>query len=211
MIILKQSTAATLRMGPAMAIADGVTPVTTVDLTTADQAELLKHSGATVDISAATWAAITGVGGWYDLSLTTSHTDTVGMLTVVVQDASLSTPIFARAMVVPATIYDALVAGTASLPIQSGLKRNAETVISFPMRDTTGAPLTGSTVTVTYAHGTATTFSSTSNSVTEKASGFYHITLTAAEMNSHTIQLRMTGSGGSGTPADNGMTIYTDP
>ena len=72
---LRQGTQVKVRIGPAMAIADGVTPVTTLDVSTADQAELLKHNGvATVDISGATFAAITGVDGWYDLTLTTSHT-----------------------------------------------------------------------------------------------------------------------------------------
>jgi hypothetical protein len=99
-----------------------------------------------------------------------------------------------------------------NVPIRSGLKRNTSTVIRFPMRDTTGAPLTGSTVTVTYAHGTATSFSATSaGTATEAASGFYFITLTSGEMNAATVQLRMAGSGGSGTPADNGMTLFTDP
>lgn len=112
MILLKQSTAATLRVGPALDATDGVTPETTLSLSTADQAEILKATGATVDISGATFAAITGCDGWYDLSLTTSHTDTLGMITVVVQDASLCLPIFVRAMVVPAQVYESLVAGT---------------------------------------------------------------------------------------------------
>lgn len=112
MHLLKQSTAATLRVGPFMDATDAVTPETGITLGAADQAEALKHSGATVDISAATWAAITGCDGWYDLSLTTSHTDTLGMLTIVVQDSSVCGPVFVRAMVLPAMIYDSLVAGT---------------------------------------------------------------------------------------------------
>ena len=111
MIFLKQSTAATLRVGPAVAT-DGVTPQTGLTLGAADQAELLKHSGATVDISGATFAAITGADGWYDLSLTTSHTDTLGMVTVVIQDASVCLPIFVRAMVIPAQVYESLIGGT---------------------------------------------------------------------------------------------------
>lgn len=117
MILLKQSTAATLRVGPFMDATNGVTPETGVTLGAADQAELLKATGATVDISAATFAAVTGVGGWYDLSLTTSHTDTLGMLTVVVQDESVCTPVFVRAMVIPAVVYDALVAGSDNLDV----------------------------------------------------------------------------------------------
>lgn len=112
MVLLRQSTAATLRVGPFVDSVDGVTPETGVTLSAADQAELLKATGATVDISAATFAAITGVDGWYSLSLTTSHTDTVGMITVVIQDSSVCLPVFARAMVLSAVPYDALVAAT---------------------------------------------------------------------------------------------------
>lgn len=127
MILLKQSTAATLRVGPFMDITDAVTPETGVDLSTVDQAELLKASGATVDISGATWAAITGADGWYDLSLTTSLTDTVGMLTVVVQDASLCLPVFVRAMVVPANVWASLVGGTEFLDTSGTVRRNTAT------------------------------------------------------------------------------------
>lgn len=119
MILLKVSTAATLRVGPFVDAADGVTPETGVTLGAADQAELLKHSGATVDISGSTFAAITGVGGWYDLSLTSGNTDTVGMLTVVIQDSSVCLPVFARAMVVPAVVWDSLVGGTDTLHVDA--------------------------------------------------------------------------------------------
>lgn len=112
MILLKQSTAATVRVGPFVDITDGVTPETGVTLSGADQAEILKASGGVVDISGATWAAITNCAGWYDLSVTTSHSDTLGMLTVVVQDADVALPVFVRAMVVPAMIWDSLVGGT---------------------------------------------------------------------------------------------------
>jgi hypothetical protein len=112
MIFLKQSTAATLRVGPFMDAGNGVTPETGVTLGAADQAEILKASGATVDISGATWAAITGAGGWYDLSLTTSHTDTLGMITVIVQDESVCLPVFVRAMVIPAQVFESLIAGS---------------------------------------------------------------------------------------------------
>jgi len=117
MIALKQNTAATLRVGPALHYLDGITPVTTLTLSGADQAELLKHSGATVDISGATFAAIAGCDGWFDLSLTAAHTDTLGMLTLVVQDADAVRPIHVRALVLPALIYDSLIGGTDNLQV----------------------------------------------------------------------------------------------
>lgn len=137
MILLKQSTAVTVRVGPFMDATDAVTPETGITLGAADQAELLKHSGATVDISGATWAAITGCGGYYDLSLTTSHTDTLGMLTVVVQDTSVCLPAPAfRAMVVPAAIYDSLIGGTDTLP--ADVTQWSGTNVATP--DTAGFP-----------------------------------------------------------------------
>lgn len=122
MLLLRQSTAATLRVGPFVDVADGATPETGVTLSGADQAEILKEgSGATVDVAGATWAAITGADGWYNFSLTTSHTDTLGGLTLVVQDVSVCLPVFVRAVVVPANVYDSLVLGTDFLRIDPGV------------------------------------------------------------------------------------------
>lgn len=104
---LRQSTEMKVRVGSAVDATDGVSPESGLTLGAADQAELLKHNGvATVDISGATFAAITAVDGWYDLTLTTSHTDTLGQLTVVIQDSSLMAPIFRDFMVVTANYWD---------------------------------------------------------------------------------------------------------
>jgi hypothetical protein len=109
--ILRKSTQVKVRIGPAVAVGDGFTPVTGLTLSGADEAELLKADGAaTVSISGATFAAITGADGWYDLTLTTSHTDTAGTLDVVINDDSLILPIFARFQVVEQAVYDALYA-----------------------------------------------------------------------------------------------------
>ena len=114
-IPLKQSTQVEVSIGPAMAVANCTVPVTTLALNAADEAELLKANGAaTVDISGGTMAAVTGADGWYDLTLTTSHTDTVGPLTVVINDDSLICPIFAKFMVVEEAVYDACCAASAA-------------------------------------------------------------------------------------------------
>ncbi len=119
--ILRQSTQIVVRVGPFMDATDGVTPETGITLGAADQAEVLKAAGAaTVDISAATWAAVTGASGWYDLTLTTSHTDTIGELVVVVQDASVCLPVFARFQIVEEAAYDAIYAASASPATTSG-------------------------------------------------------------------------------------------
>ncbi len=115
MQILKADTQVVVRIGPFVDSIDGVTPETGVTLGAADQAELLKHNGAvTADISASTWSAITGCGGWYDLTITTGNTDTEGLLTVVVQDSSVCLPVFAHFMVVNANVYDSLYAAAAT-------------------------------------------------------------------------------------------------
>lgn len=119
-VILKQSTEIKVRIGPFVDATDGLTPETGITLGTADEAELLKANGAaTVDISGATWAAITGSDGWYDLTLTASHTDTVGELVVIVQDDSVCLPVFCKFQVVEEAIYDAFYASgsTGLIPV----------------------------------------------------------------------------------------------
>jgi hypothetical protein len=81
-------------VGPFVDVTDGFTPETGITLGAADEAELLKHGSSTVvDISGATWAAVTSCDGYYALTLTTSHTDTEGLITVVVQDDSVCLPV----------------------------------------------------------------------------------------------------------------------
>jgi hypothetical protein len=106
---IRQSTSRVVRIGPAVAVGDGFTPVASLTLSGADEAEALRAAGAaTLDISGATFAAVTGSDGWYNLTLDTTATNTVGDLTVVVNDDSLILPLFARFTVLPAVNYDAL-------------------------------------------------------------------------------------------------------
>jgi len=104
---LKQSTQIKVRVGPFVDVTDGYTPETGITLGAADEAELLKYNGAgTVDISSNTWAAVTGCDGWYDLTLTTSDTDTLGDITIVVQDDSTCLPVFATFSITTANYWD---------------------------------------------------------------------------------------------------------
>jgi hypothetical protein len=104
---LRANTQVKVKIGPAVAVANGYVPVTTLDLSTADEAELFKHDAAAVtDISGATFAAITSADGYYNLTLTTSHTDTEGLLDVVINDDSLMLPIKASFMVLSEAAYD---------------------------------------------------------------------------------------------------------
>lgn len=119
--ILRQSTQVVVRIGPFMDATDAVTPETGITLGAADQAEALKAAGAaTADISGNTWAAITGAGGWYDLTLTTTDTNTLGTLDIVVQDTSVCLPVFARFQVIEEAAYDAIYATSASPATTTG-------------------------------------------------------------------------------------------
>lgn len=116
---LKADTSVKVVIGPFVDVGDGFTPETGITLGAADEAEVLKHDNATtVDISSNTWAALTGVDGYYHLTLSTTDTNTEGMLTVVVQDDSVCLPVRADFMVMNATAYDALYSNAgANLPV----------------------------------------------------------------------------------------------
>jgi len=108
---LKADTATTAIIGPFVDATDGFTPETGVTLGAADAAEILKHSSSTVvDISAATFTAVTDAAGLYALSLTASHTDTEGRLTVYIIDTSVCRPVRMDFLVVNANVFDSLYA-----------------------------------------------------------------------------------------------------
>ena len=116
---LRADTAATILIGPAVAIADGVTPVTDVTLAGADHAELMKHDGTTfVDLTSDSRTLTHKEGGWYTLTLWTVDTDTEGRLTVLIIDTDKCLPIWLEFMVMNQPAYDALyaVAATDYLP-----------------------------------------------------------------------------------------------
>lgn len=106
MRVLKQSTAATVLIGPFLDKTDGVT----------EEAGL---AGAGTELSKAGGAFAAGPtlgthdsDGWYPISLTTTHTNTLGDLTVKVHDAATHLPVWAHFTVLPANSYDALVSGS---------------------------------------------------------------------------------------------------
>lgn len=161
MLWLRQSTSRVVRVGPFVDVSDGATPETGITLSGADQAEVLKANGATtVSIASNTWAAISGADGWYDLTLGTGNTDTLGELVVVVQDLSVCLPVFVRAMVVPANVWDSyfstdklevdLVSMEGVTSAATALRRTYNTVHT----DTAQA---GSTSSITLASGASST------------------------------------------------------
>lgn len=111
---IKADTNTEVLIGPVVAVGDGFTPVTTLSLSTADEAEIIKYGGATpltvTSISANGFAAITGADGYYTLDITTGNSDTEGFLTVLINDDSLCLPVRVDFMVVNANVYDSLFA-----------------------------------------------------------------------------------------------------
>lgn len=114
---LRQSTSRVVRICGAVAVADGFTPVTTLALGAADEAEALRDNTATLDISGATFAAITGADGCYSLTLDTTATNTVGELVIVIQDDSLILPIRRTFQVVEEAVFDAFYVASADLDV----------------------------------------------------------------------------------------------
>ncbi len=118
MLILRQSTSIDIRVGPFVDSVDGVTPETGITLGAADQAEVLKENGAATVTMAGAFVAITGADGWYDYTVATGDVDTVGEIVFVVQDQSVSLPVFVRAYVIEEAVYDALYDATSAGPLQ---------------------------------------------------------------------------------------------
>lgn len=111
---LKQSTAVTIRLGPFLAIADGVTEETGLSPTV----EVSKNHGAFAARSSA--GAIThDSNGWYAVPIDATDTGTLGAMIVKVDAAATHLPVWREFMVVPASVYDALIAGTEWLPVDA--------------------------------------------------------------------------------------------
>lgn len=104
---LAEDTQRVVRICGVVSDADGLTPVTTLDLTTANFAEALRENTATLDISAATFSAITGADGCYSLTLSTTATATVGELVVWIADTDLILPIERHFIVLEEAVYNA--------------------------------------------------------------------------------------------------------
>lgn len=111
---LKQSTSVIVPIGPMVDATDGFTLETAIALATTE-AYLFKHGGLAIDAGTNTWSAHLG-GGMYNLTLTASNTDTLGLLSVEVHD-SAARPFRISFMVLPANIYDSLIGGTDKLQI----------------------------------------------------------------------------------------------
>lgn len=198
MMFLKQSTAADIALGPFVDSTDGVTAETALTIAQAD-VRVKKGGGAWAQKNDAT-SATHEENGWYEVALNSTDTNTLGPLMVAVSEAG-ALPVFREFMVVPANVYDSLVAGTDTLDVTATIATRLKTnqalnSFHFLMTDsTTHNPATGKTVTVTRAIDTGAFGAGTIGSVTEVANGIYRVDLPAADLNGAVVTLRATASG----------------
>jgi hypothetical protein len=122
MRILKQSTAATLKLGPFVDDSDGVTAMTALTISQAD-VRLSKAGGAFAQ-KAETTAGAHDENGYYTILLNTTDTATAGSLLVAISESG-ALPMFAEYTVLEAHAYDALTAGSGN-----GILSNAATSVT---------------------------------------------------------------------------------
>jgi hypothetical protein len=116
--IWQSATGFTLTLGPFLDATDGKTPEEGIDLTTADSAIIFKHGAASASFSidSATWTSMGS--GYYSLAATSSMFDTVGQLTIAINDVSVCLPLWKDMMVIP-TAHWQFKYGTTKLTIAS--------------------------------------------------------------------------------------------
>lgn len=108
---LKQSTAITVPMGPFLDETDGVTPQTGLS----SQTGRITKVGTGASFTASSWTH--DWNGHYLVGLSTSHTDTLGLLRIAFNSAASYLPVWEEFMIVPANIFDSLVGGSDALQV----------------------------------------------------------------------------------------------
>ena len=118
MLYLKQSTAKVINFGPFVSPADGVTPAAGLAGALDDGAtgvKLSKNGGALTIRHASVTATTYDDYGNYLVTLDATDTGALGTLRVQFADAATNLPVWADFMVLPANVYDSLVAGSEPL------------------------------------------------------------------------------------------------
>ena len=140
---LKQSTAFTFRIGPFVDSTDGVTAETALSIAQAD-IQISKNGGAFAQTSASP-TTTHDADGWYQCPLTATDTNTLGPLTVQIVMAG-ALPVWEHFMVVPANVYESMVAGSEWLEV-TGLRNDVT--------------ISGTTITVRKTDGSTTQYTKT--------------------------------------------------
>lgn len=111
MLLLRQSTAATIPIGPAVDKTNDYTPVTSLVATgggAVDELSIYKHDGTSaVDLRSST-TFTHRAGGTYTMTLAAGDVDTVGRLRVTLRDDDVCKPITRDFFVVSQQVYDSL-------------------------------------------------------------------------------------------------------
>ena len=208
MQFLKQSIAATVKMGPFLDETDGITQETGLTISQAD-IRLSKNGGAFAQTNNAA-GATHDEKGWYGVPLDTTDTNTLGRLMVAIHESG-ALPVWREFMVIPANEYDSLVSGSDNLQVETiefdssldftatmkgifGVPKNvALSNFSFLMVLSSDhvTPATSKVITAQISQDGGA-FASCSNAVSEVANGVYKINLTQAEMNADVIVLKFT-------------------
>lgn len=219
---LKQSTAATVVLGPFVDSSDGDTAETSLTIAQAD-VRLSKNAGAFAQANEATSASHMEAG-LYSKPLSTTDTNTLGILTVAVKPSG-ALRVRQDYAVVTANVYDSLhstdvldvsvtqIAGsavstsTAQLGVNvvssgaaagvTGYKKNtAVTAFGFYVELAAGGPATGVTITCQVGKdgGAFANVTAGAGVATEVSNGWYKINLTAGEMNADEVTFKATGT-----------------
>ncbi|MDD4889710.1 MAG: hypothetical protein PHU85_07240 [Phycisphaerae bacterium] len=149
MLLLKQTTAAILKMGPFVDSTDGVTAEAGLSIAQGD-IQISKNGGAFTQTSEAAPVTTHDVDGWYPIPLTTTDTGTLGTLKVQVT-MSGALPVWQEAMVLTANVYDSLVGGSDNLDV----------TLADGAHGGSAATLTLKSVSVSNSEGSAVTMAST--------------------------------------------------
>jgi hypothetical protein len=113
---LRQSTAQDVSIGPFLDETDGKTAETGLTITQPD-IRIKKNGGAWAQKNAAQTLSHEE-NGWYEIALDATDTNTLGQLLVAVHEAG-ALPCWREFMVLPAAVYDSLVAGTDNLQVDA--------------------------------------------------------------------------------------------
>lgn len=147
MDLLKQSTAVVVPFGPFLDVTDGKTPETALSSQTG---RIFKHGAVAATFTPASWSH--QWKGKYNVGLSTSHTDTLGLLEIFFYDETTYMYVQRPFMVVPANVYDSLCGsdrlqvdtremGDASLALTSQMKTDVNAqVVDTLNTDTYGEP-----------------------------------------------------------------------
>lgn len=108
---LRQSTAATVPVGPAVDATDGFTPETGLTAGTVDEIGVYKHDSTSLVSISGTTTFTHRAGGMYTTTFSTSDTNTLGRVTLYVRDDSVCRPIRQEYMVIDGDLYDNTIGG----------------------------------------------------------------------------------------------------